>query len=143
MNSLTNPSIFPVLRFIRTERGQPSSETHSSNKHLLSTYCIQAVYVLYTSWVSQITHSRRSGKYGDFWLWGAHEPYRTSYPVAGQCFASSEIPKPPQYDSTPASFLFRLSVESNSSRPHGLQHTRPPCPSPSPGVCLNSCPLSH
>ena len=27
-------------------------------------------------------------------------------------------------------------------RPHGLQHARPPCPSPGPGVCSNSCPLS-
>ena len=26
--------------------------------------------------------------------------------------------------------------------PHGLQHTRLPCPSPSPRACLNSCPLS-
>ena len=26
--------------------------------------------------------------------------------------------------------------------PHGLQHTRLPCPSPNPGVCSNSCPLS-
>ena len=26
--------------------------------------------------------------------------------------------------------------------PHGLQHGRPPCPSPTPGVYLNSCPLS-
>ena len=24
---------------------------------------------------------------------------------------------------------------------HGLQHTRPPCPSPSPGVCPGPCPL--
>ena len=31
---------------------------------------------------------------------------------------------------------------SNSLRPHGLQHTRPPCPSPTPGVYPNSCPLS-
>ena len=29
---------------------------------------------------------------------------------------------------------------SDSLKPHGLQHTRPPCPSPSPGVCSNSCP---
>ena len=28
-------------------------------------------------------------------------------------------------------------------RPHGLQHTRLPCPSPFPGVCSNSCPLSR
>ena len=27
--------------------------------------------------------------------------------------------------------------------PHGLQHARPPCPSQSPGVYLNSCPLSQ
>ena len=31
---------------------------------------------------------------------------------------------------------------SHSLRPHGLQHTRPPCPSPTPGVYPNSCPLS-
>ena len=28
-------------------------------------------------------------------------------------------------------------------RPHGLQHTGLPCPSPSPRVCPNSCPLSQ
>ena len=37
---------------------------------------------------------------------------------------------------------FSCSVMSNSLWPHGLQHTRPPCPSPTPGVYLNSCPLS-
>ena len=26
---------------------------------------------------------------------------------------------------------------------HGLQHARPPCPSPTPGACSNSCPLSQ
>ena len=31
---------------------------------------------------------------------------------------------------------------SNSLRPHRLQHTWPPCPSPTPGVYSNSCPLS-
>ena len=39
--------------------------------------------------------------------------------------------------------LFNCSVMSNSLWPHGLQHTRLPCPSPSPGVCSNSCPLSQ
>ena len=28
-------------------------------------------------------------------------------------------------------------------RPHGLQHARPPHPSPTPGACSDSCPLSH
>ena len=37
---------------------------------------------------------------------------------------------------------FSHSVVSNSLRPHGLQHTRPPCPSPTPGVYSDSCPLS-
>ena len=37
---------------------------------------------------------------------------------------------------------FSRSVMSNSLRPHGLQHSRRPCPSPTPGACSNSCPLS-
>ena len=39
--------------------------------------------------------------------------------------------------------LFSHSVMSDSLWPHGLQHTRLPCPSPSPGACSNSCPLSR
>ena len=35
------------------------------------------------------------------------------------------------------------SVVSDSVRPHGLQHARPPCPSPTPRVYPNSCPLSQ
>ena len=38
--------------------------------------------------------------------------------------------------------LFSCQVVSDSSRPHGLQHARLPCPSPSPWVCVNSCPLN-
>ena len=38
--------------------------------------------------------------------------------------------------------LFSHSVVAHSLRPHGLQHTRFPCPSPSPEVCSNSSPLS-
>ena len=38
---------------------------------------------------------------------------------------------------------FSHSVVSNSLQPHGLQHSRPPCPSPTPRVYLNSCPLSQ
>ena len=35
------------------------------------------------------------------------------------------------------------SVMSDSSQAHGQQDARLPCPSPSPRVCLNSCPLSQ
>ena len=38
---------------------------------------------------------------------------------------------------------FSHSVVSHSLQPHGLQHSRPPCPSPTPGVYSNSCPLSR
>ena len=40
------------------------------------------------------------------------------------------------------SVQFSHSVVSDSLRLHGLQHTRPPCPSPTPGAYSNSCPLS-
>ena len=40
------------------------------------------------------------------------------------------------------SVQFSRSVMSNSSQPHGLQHSRFPCPSPTPGAYSNSCPLS-
>ena len=38
---------------------------------------------------------------------------------------------------------FSCSVMSNCFRPHGLQHARPPCPSPTSGTYSNSCPSSQ
>ena len=43
----------------------------------------------------------------------------------------------------PFALLFSHSVVSDSLWPHGLQHTRLPCPSPSPRAYSNSCPLSQ
>ena len=43
----------------------------------------------------------------------------------------------------PHLLLFSRSVVSDSLWPHGLQHSRLPCPSPSPGFCSNSRPLSR
>ena len=42
-----------------------------------------------------------------------------------------------------SSVQFSHSVVSDSLRPHELQHARPPCPSPTPGVYSNSCPSSQ
>ena len=42
-----------------------------------------------------------------------------------------------------SSVQFSCLVVSNSLWPHELQHTRPPCPSPTPGVHLNSRPSSQ
>ena len=39
--------------------------------------------------------------------------------------------------------LFSHPIMSDSLWPYGLQHTRLPCPSPSPGACSNSYPLSR
>ena len=41
------------------------------------------------------------------------------------------------------SVQFSRSVVSDSLQSHGLQHARLPCPSPTPGVCPNPCPLSR
>ena len=40
-------------------------------------------------------------------------------------------------------FQFCRSVVSDSLQPHESQHARPPCPSQTPGVYSNSCPLSQ
>ena len=42
-----------------------------------------------------------------------------------------------------SSVQFSRSVMSNSLQPHESQHTRPPCPSPTPGVHPNSCASSR
>ena len=45
-------------------------------------------------------------------------------------------------DQTSCSVQFSHSVVSESLQPHGLQHARLPCPSPTPRACSNSCPSS-
>ena len=49
------------------------------------------------------------------------------------------LPKLHQFSSV----QFSRSVVSNSLRPHESQHTRPPCPSPTPGVYPDSRPSSQ
>ena len=47
------------------------------------------------------------------------------------------------FDNQFSSDQFSHSVVSDSLQPHGLQQTRLPCPSPTPGVYSNSCPLTQ
>ena len=54
------------------------------------------------------------------------------------CDATEELRLSPE--SCLKELLFSHSVVSDSLRPHG--HAKPPCPSPSPKACSNSCPLS-
>ena len=58
--------------------------------------------------------------------------------VAGRFFSNWAIRK-----AHISSVQFSCSVVSDFLRSHELQHTRPPCPSPTPGVHSNSCPLSR
>ena len=54
-------------------------------------------------------------------------------------FGTNHITRVPGFSSV----QFSHSVMSNSLQPHGLQHAMPPCPSPTPRVYPNSCPLSQ
>ena len=54
-------------------------------------------------------------------------------------FYTRSFPNPIPQDSV----QFSRSVVSDSLRPYGSQHARPPCPSPSPGVHLDSRPSSQ
>ena len=45
-------------------------------------------------------------------------------------------------DGEPSVQFSSVTFRSDSLQPHGLQHTRPPCPSPTHRVYSNSCPLS-
>ena len=60
--------------------------------------------------------------------------------LAGRFFTTLPPGKPGAY--IWVSVQLSRSVVSNSLHPHGLQPTRPPCPSPTPRVCSNSRPSS-
>ena len=52
----------------------------------------------------------------------------------------SEVSQKEKHQYSISSVQFRSSVVSDSLRPHDSQHTRPPCPSPTPGVHSDSHP---
>ena len=68
--------------------------------------------------------------------------YSTPLPVFGGV-SVSDCGHSHRCGNTFTSLHFSRSVLSDFLRPHELQHTRPPCPSPSPGVYSNSCPSSR
>ena len=77
----------------------------------------------------------------------AKKPRQQSYqlfPARSICTPASEpwqCPHP-KINFDQYNYQFSCSVVSDSLRPHKLQHIRLPCPSPTPGVHPNSCPLS-
>ena len=67
----------------------------------------------------------KEGSHVGFWT-HKNEPVTTVLPFQGS-----------------VKFSFSHSVVSDSLWPHGLQHARPPCLSPTPGIYSNSCPTSR
>ena len=65
-----------------------------------------------------------------FWMLSLKSQFSLSSFTFKRLFGSSSV----QFSS--------FTVMSDSLQPHGLQHTRLPCPSPTPGGYSNSCPLS-
>ena len=72
---------------------------------------------------------------------GKHQGSKLASHLGGQPYL--EKAKHLSVWATGCHLLLSSSVMSDSLRPHGLQHTRLPCPSSSPRVCSNSCPLSQ
>ena len=104
----------------------------------------------------KIPHTRRRGQGADSWS-GNQDPARcgqklkqnnksilkknrcqTKYYQQGDKSLMG-LPAHTQFSSV----QFSRSVMSDSLQPHGLQHARPPCPSPTPGAYSNSCPSSQ
>ena len=69
--------------------------------------------------------------------------FYASFALTFYSFLKYKLGKGQQTSFVKGSVQFSHSVVSTSLRPHGLQHTRLPCPSPTPGACSNSVPLSR
>ena len=69
---------------------------------------------------------------------GVQDGRDTCTPMAKSCWGMAKT-----VTTLSSSVQFIRSVVSDSLAPHGLQHVRPPCPSLTPGVYSNSCPLSR
>ena len=96
---------------------------------------------------------------GNLWRWGRAGEEHWKATASEECSQGKKYlhhhhPPTPAHTHTHTHFSiltplpirsvkFSHSVVSDSLRPHGLQHARPPCPSPTPGVYPNSCPSSR
>ena len=104
--------------------------------------------------MKEIRRERRSSKrviaifhesLSEMWIWGkmSWNSLRKNFPGIGYNLDRVEwINRRERKISVQSISQFSLSVVSDSLRPHGLQHTRLPCPSTTPGAYTNSCSLS-
>ena len=75
------------------------------------------------------------------WDWNENWPFLVLWPLLS--FPNWLAYWVQHFHSIIFSVQFSHSVKSNSLQSHGLQHARPPCPSLTPRVYSNSCPLSQ
>ena len=95
----------------------PSRNGENGHLRIFSLYTCMHERICITEWLREQTL---------FWLRGNDD------------FVISNIKGSPLYQ-----FSSSHSVVSDSLRPHGLQHAKSPCPSPTSGVYSNLCPLSR
>ena len=90
-----------------------------------------------TTWYAEISFHRINKAGNRFSIW---RPAVITGEVPMAQFQGSASEAVPLACAT--SGQFSHSVISDSLWPHGPQHARPPCPSPTPGACSNSSPLN-
>ena len=120
----------------RTGMGMPNA-VNLPTPVVESSSCFTVTWVLWLlNWSLEFSQ-RYSGPYivNLVSLWG-----RRAWSFLVQHLADITLFLPP---SPFSSVQFSCSVMSDSLWSHGLQHAGPPCPSPTSGVCSNSCPLSQ
>ena len=101
--------------------------------------------------MKEIRWERRSSKrviaifhesLSEMWIWGkkSWNSLRKNFPDIGYNLGRVEwMNRRERKISVQSISQFSRSVVSDSLRPHGLQHTRLPCPSTTPGAYTNSC----
>ena len=101
--------------------------------------------------MKEIRWERRSSKrviaifhesLSEMWIWGkkSWNSLRKNFPDIGYNLGRVEwMNRRERKISVQSISQFSQSVVSDSLRPHGLQHTRLPCPSTTPGAYTNSC----
>ena len=127
------PHLRAFIQFSRTPRMETSLISHHSSDVYLSLRCPLSIPTAHESHFHLIQNYIKNRVM--YHPTDIHHVncYGPSFEVGSNCSTGKSF----------SSVQFSCSVASNSLRPHESQHARPPCPSPTPRVHSNSCPLSR
>ena len=114
------------------------------------TFCNSMDYIVHQVPLSLGFSSQEYWSSGHSLLQGSSRPRDGTWVscIPGRFFTVRATREVPYYQPSFSSVQFSsgqvsCSVVSDSLQPRKLQHARPPCPSPTPGVYSNSCPSSQ